>query len=534
MLYPSGGFVDWCGDAELADLDSDGDLDLVHSSFGGAWAGNVPTRIFLNDGAGFFAEFNPSGFQLGSTGIAGGSPALWCQGLQQSGTLDVTGAFADIAEDVDDFELADADGDFDVDVVLVGRSAEVPRFFRNRLELGALAFRDESSLAFPGVAIPGWAYDQELADLDTDGDLDLLGMSWGNVGFFPFATVLENSGGVFAAAPALPLSNFEENGDVLDYDADGDLDLFLAGTGVAGQLFENQGGSPIAFAAVSAAELPALSIASGFDADSADVDADGDADVFVHGLLAAGPAGQGSLLENATGVRDSTPPAIPGLEAITPTAAAAGALPVRARVLDNASLDLVASYPADLLIEVDGAALPPRPMSSARGAIFRGTLPANLVGAVTYRVRAVDGAANAGFSAGVSYAATGSTGASYGLGAGASGGPPPALRALCEPHAGSPLYLLGDGLAGAPLFLGLSLAPFGPFPVPGLPELILNIDPGAPLILVAQAASDAAGRCVFAFELPPGSAGVGLYAQLLELAPSLAFGSSQGLQLPIQ
>ena len=148
-------------------------------------------------------------------------------------------------------------------------------------------------------------------------------------------------------------------------------------------------------------------------------------------------------------------------------------------------------------------------------------------------MRAVDGAGNAGFSAAVAYIAAGSTGATYGLGAGASGGPPPDLRSLCEPHAGSPLYLLGEGLAGAPVFLGLSLAAFGPFPVPGLPDLVLNIDPGAPLILVAQAASDAAGRSVSAFELPPGSAGVALYAQLLELAPSLVFGSSQGLQLPI-
>jgi hypothetical protein len=69
-----GGFIDFSCDCDFGDLDNDGDIDLVHSTYGGQLGGQVPTRIFLNDGTGVFTEFNPSGYQLTGANIANGNP----------------------------------------------------------------------------------------------------------------------------------------------------------------------------------------------------------------------------------------------------------------------------------------------------------------------------------------------------------------------------------------------------------------------------------------------------------------------------
>ncbi|MHC4837876.1 MAG: FG-GAP-like repeat-containing protein [Planctomycetota bacterium] len=175
LLLFTGGYINWNEDADFADLDNDGDLDLVNSSYGGAYGGQVPTRLFLNDGKGFFSEFNPSSFQLAGVNIGNGNPALWAQGVQQANTTDVTGAEADVASAVTDAELGDLDGDFDLDLILGNRNG-LGRIFHNRSEEeGALGFRDVSNAVFP----PDWSvggvtqYDQELIDLDGDGDYDI-------------------------------------------------------------------------------------------------------------------------------------------------------------------------------------------------------------------------------------------------------------------------------------------------------------------------------------------------------------------------
>ena len=48
-VLPSGGFIDSSGDADFADLDNDGDMDLFHSSYGANFAGETPSRVFLNE-----------------------------------------------------------------------------------------------------------------------------------------------------------------------------------------------------------------------------------------------------------------------------------------------------------------------------------------------------------------------------------------------------------------------------------------------------------------------------------------------------
>jgi hypothetical protein len=178
---PAGGFVDWSCDADFADFDNDGDLDLFHSSYGSSFGGSVPSRVFLNDGDGRFSEFNPSGFQLAGSTLAAGSPGLWCEGTHTPSTLDATGVECDVTTNTLDIDMGDVDGDLDLDV-LHGDRDNPPRFFHNRLEEngGVLGFRDVTSLVFPPGYTAGFGgnYDQELGDVDDDGDLDLFGLNW--------------------------------------------------------------------------------------------------------------------------------------------------------------------------------------------------------------------------------------------------------------------------------------------------------------------------------------------------------------------
>ena len=156
LVLPTGNFIDWCEDDDFGDLDNDGDLDLIHTSRDGAYAGQAPTRIFLNDGLGYFTEFNPSAFQLGGTKILDGNPGLWCDGAQQDATKDATGTFCDVATAAMDADVGDIDGDFDLDILLGDRNGE-PRMFANRLDAsslapgsGALGFRDVTGGRVPG------------------------------------------------------------------------------------------------------------------------------------------------------------------------------------------------------------------------------------------------------------------------------------------------------------------------------------------------------------------------------------------------
>jgi hypothetical protein len=399
QVLGSGGFFDYSGDHDHGDLDGDGDLDLVHSSYGAFFGGQVPTRIFLNDGTGHFAEFNPSGFQLPSINIANGQPALWAEGVQQANTTDTTGLQADIAAMIVDFDLGDIDGDLDLDLLLGDRQSR-PRMFSNRLsQTGSLAWRDLSAAAIPGNGALGTGkYEQEFGDFDNDGDLDLYGLNWN--GPFDDETLRNQGNGTYCCVTELPNSGADdEEADFGDYDNDGDLDVFVANFSGQDRLYRNglvPSGTP-SFVDVTAAELPND---GGIARDGDWTDIDGDV------MVANSQSQPNVLLRNQSQVSDTHAPRLEHLEQAPDRVSSAVPTRVRVHVYDNAAY--YATWYAQVTLEfrVDGGPWYAMPVDSSGAQVFRGEIPGAMIGAIEYRVRATDRSGNTGMSVVKGFTAT--------------------------------------------------------------------------------------------------------------------------------
>ncbi len=407
VVLAAGGYIDWSCDSAFADLDNDGFRDLFQSTYGSLSGGNVPARIFLNDGSGLFEEFNPSGFQLSGTDIANGNPALWAQGLQQHQTLDASGQFADVATVGMSANFGDIDGDFDIDL-LHGEKYELPRIFRNLLveQGGALALRDVSNAVFA----PNWSsgsgkYQQVFGDLDNDGDLDIYGMNWVNF----CDVVLTNDGtGAFTATSVANSCARESESDLIDYDHDGDLDVFMTRLGGQERMQTNTGSAGGYVFGTMAGVLPVDSTRS-WASDGCDVDADGDVDIMVCNDQNEANA----LLDNTSGVADTFAPRIPRLEQAPARAASTFPTVVRAHVLDNAEDYLTAFDQVRLEYSLNGGSFVSTSMRWSGAQVFRGEIPGLLVGQVAYRVVASDEQGNTGLSATLAFAATPCDGAPF-------------------------------------------------------------------------------------------------------------------------
>lgn len=130
--------------------------------------------------------------------------------------------------------LVDYDGDGWLDVLLVGGSlfegtppAVSVHLYRNRRDG---TFSDETTRA--GLRFQGWGSGVAVGDYDNDGHLDLFITSWGpnclyrNRGDGTFEDVTAEAGLSYEYDPRHPRWN--SGATFVDYDRDGDLDLFIA------------------------------------------------------------------------------------------------------------------------------------------------------------------------------------------------------------------------------------------------------------------------------------------------------------------
>ncbi|MFT5141614.1 MAG: hypothetical protein ACI80V_001123 [Rhodothermales bacterium] len=226
-----------------ADIDNDGDLDVVVSGRG---VSGLTGGIYSNQGA------SEAGVQF--VPLAGG-----IKGLAYSRS-----------------DWADLDGDGDLDLAISGSERIDPPYspvtliYRNdgasftELDAGALPAYHSGALAW--------------SDYDGDGDLDLLVSGVDADGAYR-TSLARNTAGTFSIVDSgIPGFAFGE-GRWGDYDSDGDPDLLISGATDAGfrtQIFRNSGGT----LTDSGADFAAVAFSS---VDWGDFDADGDLDVIVGG-----------------------------------------------------------------------------------------------------------------------------------------------------------------------------------------------------------------------------------------------------------
>jgi hypothetical protein len=532
LVLETGGFIDWSCDGDFGDIDNDGDLDLFHSTYGAAFGGQTPSRVFLNDGNGFFSEFNPAGAQLTTTNIANGDRAIWAEGMQAGNTMNTTGVNADVAASPLDIEFGDTDADFDLDLMF-GSRQDAPRAFTNRLEeTGSLLFRDRTAAIYPaGYWTSGDNYEQELGDMDLDGDLDLYGINYPG---FNDATFNSAGNGSFNTMVLMTSSGQDDTeADFVDYDNDGDMDVFISGFRGLNRMYRNDysGGGPgtFSYTKLTGAEAGLTINEATLDFDGADLDGDGDYD----GMSAEDANQSENYYLNTTGVADTHAPYIPHVEQLADASASAAPRPVRAQVYDNAAYYVTWYNPTVTTPSVDGFALPEIESSSAQGQVFRTLLPGNLYGAVQYGFRSSDEHGNTGVSANRGYTSSHASFTSLHGAASLGSLGIPAIQALSVPFGGTTLYLAGSNAPAATLsWIGVTDAAIPTLALPG----VCNLNIAGSVLHFSAGLTGASGSRVLGLPIPLGFAGLTVHAQFFALdgTGGNLLSSSEGLGITLQ
>lgn len=241
-----GDTAEWTNKVELADIDSDGAVDLLFANGGDYDSPGmpVPSRAFLNRGDGTFED---------------ASAAI----------------FGDLKMLVRVIKVADLDGDGDPDIIL-GTTYDTQSHLL--LGQGDGAFTDVTASNLPAAELS--VGDLELGDVDADGDLDIALTDWGDgspLGAGGRVTLWLNDGAatftdVTTARMPETLARFSWDMELVDVDNDWDLDMAVScKTCSTSLLFLNDGAGM--FSDVTADRMPAFT--NNYEFAPIDLDGDG-------------------------------------------------------------------------------------------------------------------------------------------------------------------------------------------------------------------------------------------------------------------
>ena len=345
--------------ATFGDVDGDGDFDIALCNSGTSRFGTTgQPRLYLNDGGGRFTDATTGRIPTGN-----------------------------IAQQMDILFL-DADGDFDLDL-FVGTRATTPNQSRLWLNNGAGVFTAGGN--FPNDAT---CYAYDAGDIDSDGDLDLIGT---NAGTSNTELLAKNSNGLGTSwtnvsTSISPNPTVDDNDSkFFDIDNDGDLDLVIAVLGGTKRIYRNSGTG--AFTQVT--NIITAASDSSLDVKVADFDGDGRYDI-VTGQGESG-AFQNRIYMN-NGPIDTLPPINVRTEQVIAGTVVGAAHPVRVELRDAYTSHMGFHARSVTLRYGTGAVLSQTvPMKLTGNCLWRGVMPAQSPGSVvSYSVRSVDAFGNTG------------------------------------------------------------------------------------------------------------------------------------------
>jgi hypothetical protein len=304
---------------EAADIDTDGDVDLLFANGGDYDEPGTPVAnaVFLNDGTGGFTDASTEVFgdAVGITRVikvadvnTDSVPDIVVGTTYQTQSRlylgDGDGGWRDATAtnlpsrrlSVGDLELGDVDTDGDLDLVLADWGPGSPMHNQGGavalwLNDGSGRFTDATGARMPPAMI-GFSWDLELVDTDNDWDLDIAV----SCKMCPTSRLYENDGrGRFTDVTADGMPHFTNNYDftALDLDADGYLDLVTVndgedtGLGLAEHVFRNGSGRGYVDATDEWCPAGIGQANAGWDdavETALDVESDGDVDFLVASL----------------------------------------------------------------------------------------------------------------------------------------------------------------------------------------------------------------------------------------------------------
>jgi hypothetical protein len=236
------------GDMEFADLDGDGDMDLISTGSGNMSDGTVHgalTTLYFNDGAGTFTAVNNHGIEnIRVSKIA----------------------------------LADIDADDDLDLMIAGATNGATPLTKLYTNNGIGSFTEVVGTLFDTLE-KGYF---NFGDIDGDTDQDIIYSGSDNV--FDVVAFINDGSGNFSLSSNIGVTNISGVLELFDADGDNDLDILIMGVDqdeeVVTNLYKNNGAGN--YTIVNNAGFNPLNFG---DIAIGDTDGDGDTDVLITGML---------------------------------------------------------------------------------------------------------------------------------------------------------------------------------------------------------------------------------------------------------